>query len=136
MKVEVLRCMSAVWLKAGRVLGLLAGLCLLAGTAWGQAEPVRVSGSVAEARTRLPVPGATVQVQRTRRGVVTSTIGEFSIDISRPRDVAEIKTTPRFIELHAAIWAVLRDEVLKGYAQQLQVNVKVSVKVNGKVKAA
>jgi hypothetical protein len=24
-------------------------------------------------------------------------------------------------ELHAAIWAVLRDEVLKGYAQQLQV---------------
>jgi NitT/TauT family transport system ATP-binding protein len=27
----------------------------------------------------------------------------------------------RFIELHAAIWAVLRDEVLKGYAQQLQV---------------
>ena len=32
----------------------------------------------------------------------------------------EIKTTPRFIELHAAIWAVLRDEVLKGYAQQLQ----------------
>ena len=72
--------MSAVWLKAGRVLGLLAGLCLLAGTAWGQAEPVRVSGSVAEARTRLPVPGATVQVQRTRRGVVTSTIGEFSID--------------------------------------------------------
>jgi len=41
---------------------------------------VRVSGSVAEARTRLPVPGATVQVQRTRRGVVTSTTGEFSID--------------------------------------------------------
>ena len=72
--------MSAVWTKAGRVLGLLAGLCLLAGTAWGQAEPMRVSGSVAEARTRLPVPGATVQVQRTRRGVVTSTTGEFSID--------------------------------------------------------
>ena len=72
--------MSAVWLKAGRVLGLLAGLCLLAGTAWGQAEPVRVSGSVAEARTRLPVPGATVQVQRTRRGVVTSGTGDFAID--------------------------------------------------------
>ena len=55
-------------------------LCLLAGSAWGQTESVRVSGSVAEARTRLPVPGATVQVQRTRRGVVTSTTGEFSID--------------------------------------------------------
>lgn len=28
--------------------------------------------------------------------------------------------TPRFIELHQAIWDVLREEVLKGYAQQLK----------------
>jgi NitT/TauT family transport system ATP-binding protein len=48
-------------------------------------------------------------------------IGEFNIDLERPRDVAEVRATPRFIELHQAIWAVLRDEVLKGYAQQLQV---------------
>jgi NitT/TauT family transport system ATP-binding protein len=34
--------------------------------------------------------------------------------------VAEVRTTPRFIALHKAIWAVLRDEVLKGYTQQLQ----------------
>ena len=47
-------------------------------------------------------------------------IGEFAIDLPRPRDVAEVRTQPRFIELHNAIWAVLRDEVLKGYAQQLQ----------------
>lgn len=47
-------------------------------------------------------------------------MGDFRIDIERPRDVAEIKTTPRFLELHAAIWAVLREEVLKGYAQQLK----------------
>ncbi len=47
-------------------------------------------------------------------------IGEFSIDIPRPRDVAEVKMTPRFIELHQAIWDVLREEVLKGYAQQLK----------------
>ena len=53
-------------------------------------------------------------------GPASHPIGEFAIDIPRPRDVAEIKTSPRFIELHAAIWAVLRDEVLKGYAQQLQ----------------
>jgi NitT/TauT family transport system ATP-binding protein len=46
-------------------------------------------------------------------------IGEFSIDLARPRDVAEIKVSPRFVELHAAIWAVLREEVQKGYAQQL-----------------
>ena len=53
-------------------------------------------------------------------GPASHPIGEFSIDIPRPRDVAEIKASARFIELHAAIWAVLRDEVLKGYAQQLQ----------------
>ncbi len=54
-------------------------------------------------------------------GPASRPIGEFKVDLARPRDVAEIKTQPRFVELHAAIWAVLRDEVLKGYAQQLQV---------------
>ena len=80
MNSDVLCCISASWLRVGRCLGPLALLWLLAGPARGQVAPVRVSGSVAEARTRLPVPGATVQVQRTRRGVVTSTTGEFSID--------------------------------------------------------
>lgn len=46
-------------------------------------------------------------------------IGEFTIDLDRPRDVAEVRVTPRFIELHQAIWDVLREEVLKGYRQQL-----------------
>ena len=53
-------------------------------------------------------------------GPASRPIGEFVIDIERPRDVAEIKTQPRFLELHAAIWAELREEVLKGYQQQLQ----------------
>jgi NitT/TauT family transport system ATP-binding protein len=53
-------------------------------------------------------------------GPASHPIGEFAVDLARPRDVAEIKTTPRFLELHAAIWAVLREEVLKGYAQQLR----------------
>lgn len=51
-------------------------------------------------------------------GPGTHPIGEFVIDLPRPRDVAEVRMQPRFIELHAAIWSVLRDEVLKGYAQQ------------------
>jgi NitT/TauT family transport system ATP-binding protein len=54
-------------------------------------------------------------------GPASHPIGEFTIDLERPRDVAEVRTTPRFIELHKAIWQVLRDEVLKGYQQQLQV---------------
>jgi NitT/TauT family transport system ATP-binding protein len=51
-------------------------------------------------------------------GPGTHPIGEFAIDLPRPRDVAEVRTDPRFVELHAAIWGVLREEVLKGYAQQ------------------
>ena len=52
-------------------------------------------------------------------GPASRPIGEFAIDLPRPRDVAEVRTTPRFVELHRAIWAVLRDEVLKAYTQQL-----------------
>ena len=52
-------------------------------------------------------------------GPASHPIGEFAIDLARPRDVAEVRNTPRFVELHQAIWAVLRDEVLKGYRQQL-----------------
>src|SRR5690606_30187514 len=51
-------------------------------------------------------------------GPATHPIGEFAIDIPRPRDVAEVRANPRFVELHKAIWDVLREEVLKGYAQQ------------------
>jgi NitT/TauT family transport system ATP-binding protein len=45
-------------------------------------------------------------------------IGEFGIDLPRPRDVAEIRLTPRFIELHTLIWHAMKAEVLKSYAQQ------------------
>lgn len=44
-------------------------------------------------------------------------IGEFDIDLPRPRDVAEIRHTRRFIELHDQIWHAMKDEVLKGYQQ-------------------
>lgn len=53
-------------------------------------------------------------------GPASHPIGEFAIDLPRPRDVAEVKMTPEFARLHQAIWSVLRDEVLKGYQQQLQ----------------
>jgi NitT/TauT family transport system ATP-binding protein len=53
-------------------------------------------------------------------GPATRPMGAFDIDLPRPRNVAEVRTQPRFIELHTQIWDVLRDEVLKGYAQQLK----------------
>ena len=52
-------------------------------------------------------------------GPATRPIGESEIDLPRPRDVAEQRVHPRAIELHAHIWAVLREEVLKAYTQQL-----------------
>jgi NitT/TauT family transport system ATP-binding protein len=44
-------------------------------------------------------------------------IGEFAIDLLRPRDVNEIRLTPRFVELHTEMWHKMKNEVLKGYAQ-------------------
>lgn len=51
-------------------------------------------------------------------GPETRPIGEYRIDLPRPRDVAEIRLAPRFIELHGEIWHAMKEEVLKGYAQQ------------------
>jgi len=45
-------------------------------------------------------------------------IGNYPIDLPRPRDVAEIRLAPHFIEIHAQIWRAMKEEVLKGYARQ------------------
>ncbi|AOB33805.1 mannosyltransferase [Bordetella sp. H567] len=49
-------------------------------------------------------------------GPGTRPIAEFEIDLQRPREVAEIRMTQRFLQLHTEIWEVLRGEVLKSYA--------------------
>jgi NitT/TauT family transport system ATP-binding protein len=51
-------------------------------------------------------------------GPGTHPIGEFIIDLPRPRDVAEVRLTPRFVELHTRIWHAMKDEVMKAYAAQ------------------
>ncbi len=48
-------------------------------------------------------------------GPAARIIGDFAIDIPRPRDIAEVKAEPRFHTLHALIWNALRDEVRKTY---------------------
>ncbi len=50
-------------------------------------------------------------------GPATHPIGDYAIDLPRPRDVNEIRLTPRFVELHKNIWHAMKAEVLKGYAQ-------------------
>ncbi|HXL69259.1 MAG TPA: ABC transporter ATP-binding protein [Xanthobacteraceae bacterium] len=44
-------------------------------------------------------------------------LGEWKVELPRPRDIAEIKLEPRFHALHREIWASLKEEVLKGYTQ-------------------
>ena len=61
----------------------LTGLLLLLGAPAARAQTVRVSGNVSAAATRAAVPGATVLVQRTRRGVATAPDGGFIIDVLR-----------------------------------------------------
>jgi NitT/TauT family transport system ATP-binding protein len=42
-------------------------------------------------------------------------IGDWAVDLPRPRDAAEIRLVPRFHELHKAIWNQLKAEVIKTY---------------------
>lgn len=42
-------------------------------------------------------------------------IGNFPIPLERPRDIGEIKLDPQFQKVHAEIWHMLKQEVLKGY---------------------
>jgi len=53
-------------------------------------------------------------------GPATRPIGEFVIDLPRPRDVAEIRLMPDFTALHDRIWHTLRAEVRKAYEKQRQ----------------
>jgi sulfonate transport system ATP-binding protein len=44
-------------------------------------------------------------------------IGDWRVPLARPRDISEIRMEKEFHALHRKIWDVLKDEVLKGYAQ-------------------
>jgi NitT/TauT family transport system ATP-binding protein len=51
-------------------------------------------------------------------GPAARVIGDYAIDLGRPRDAAEVRLLPRFHELHKAIWGQLRAEVLAAYAEE------------------
>ena len=44
-------------------------------------------------------------------------IGDWRVPLARPRDIFEVRLQPDFHQLHREIWNVLKDEVMKGYAQ-------------------
>src|SRR3954466_3412056 len=47
-------------------------------------------------------------------------IGDWRVSLPRPRDISEIRMEKEFHALHREIWSVLKDEVMKGYAQSSQ----------------
>jgi NitT/TauT family transport system ATP-binding protein len=53
-------------------------------------------------------------------GPASRPLEAFRIDLPRPRDVAEVRLNAHFLELHAAIWQVLKQEVLKMYRTAAQ----------------
>ena len=52
-------------------------------------------------------------------------IGDWRVSLQRPRDIFEIRLDPGFHDLHREIWSVLKDEVMKGYAQPTQPEARV-----------
>jgi NitT/TauT family transport system ATP-binding protein len=47
-------------------------------------------------------------------------IGDWRVPLSRPRDISEVRMEKDFHALHREIWGVLKEEVMKGYAQSSQ----------------
>ena len=54
-------------------------------------------------------------------GPASRIIGDWTVPLPRPRDIFEVRLQPEFHALHREIWDVLKDEVMKGYAQSLAV---------------
>jgi NitT/TauT family transport system ATP-binding protein len=50
-------------------------------------------------------------------GPAARIIGDWRVPLSRPRDTSEVTLERAFHDLHREIWSVLKEEVLKGYAQ-------------------
>ncbi len=48
-------------------------------------------------------------------GPAARIIGDWSVALPRPRDIAEVRHEKAFQDLHREIWAVLKAEVLKAY---------------------
>src|SRR5690242_8940524 len=50
-------------------------------------------------------------------GPAARIIGDWRVNLARPRDISEVKLDPAFHQLHREIWQSLKAEVIKGYAQ-------------------
>jgi NitT/TauT family transport system ATP-binding protein len=46
-------------------------------------------------------------------GPAARVVARHPVGLERPRDLMELRTTPAFVDLYRAIWAVLREEVIR-----------------------
>ncbi|AWB22383.1 ABC transporter ATP-binding protein [Methylobacterium currus] len=49
-------------------------------------------------------------------GPAAGIVGQFTVDLARPRDISEIRLEPHFHALYKEIWSCLRVEVSRAYA--------------------
>ena len=66
---------------------LLFSLLLLTGVGAAMAQERTVTGTVIDADTEEPIPGANVVIDGTTRGTTTNIDGEYSLDIRGPEDI-------------------------------------------------
>ncbi|KPI19963.1 Taurine-transporting ATPase [Actinobacteria bacterium OK074] len=48
-------------------------------------------------------------------GPASRIVGRYPVDLPRPRDLLDIRTRPEFTEIYRAVWADLRNEVMRTY---------------------
>ena len=46
-------------------------------------------------------------------GPAARVVAQHHVTLDRPRDVMELRTSPAFVDLYRAVWAVLREQVIK-----------------------
>jgi NitT/TauT family transport system ATP-binding protein len=46
-------------------------------------------------------------------GPATRIVARYAVDLERPRDLMELRTSPAFIDLYQRTWSVLRQQVMK-----------------------
>ncbi|BAS26187.1 ABC transporter ATP-binding protein [Limnochorda pilosa] len=51
-------------------------------------------------------------------GPAARVIGSYTVDLPRPRNVAEIRLEPRFVEIYRDIWEQLRGEVVRAHGRE------------------
>jgi NitT/TauT family transport system ATP-binding protein len=56
-------------------------------------------------------------------GPAARIIGDWRVQLPRPRDILEVRMEKDFHALHRQIWSVLKEEVMKGYAQSSQASI-------------